>query len=418
MTRFLHILLFLCLLPWALQAQENADSLRISLLTCEPGELSYERYGHTALRVENFNTGDDLAFNYGLFNQSQGHFVWRFVLGETDYRLGAIPFSIFVQIYAQRGSAVTEQELNLTREEKARLLNNLMINLLPEHCVYRYNFLYKNCTTMARDQIELAAEGRIIYPAITTTRAGQEGLTYRNFIDRYAYCDTWTAFGQNLLLGADMDKTTSGIFLPQIMQDYAEGAVIEQSDGQKRPLVKHTSIVAEPERSIDCSPTFFTPLMAVLLLSLCSWFIFFVEYRKGMRFWGYDAFFMGLQGGLGCLVTLMFFFSEHPTVGSNILVALFNPIPLLYLPRALYLSRTHRRDPYHLVACIWLGAFITLVPLLSSQKISIEVYVLAYNLLALSVIRWFSFSRQALLVYLAVLLSSIVIGYSSSSIHI
>ena len=60
------------------------DSLAVSLITCEPGPQIYELYGHTAIRIRHMRTGDDVAFNYGMFNFNAPNFVMRFVLGETD----------------------------------------------------------------------------------------------------------------------------------------------------------------------------------------------------------------------------------------------------------------------------------------------------------------------------------------------
>ena len=45
-----------------------ADSVRLSLLTCSPHEEIYSLYGHSALRVQNTLTGQDLVVNYGVFN--------------------------------------------------------------------------------------------------------------------------------------------------------------------------------------------------------------------------------------------------------------------------------------------------------------------------------------------------------------
>ena len=101
------------------------DSLAVSLITCEPGPQIYELYGHTAIRIRHMRTGDDVAFNYGMFNFDAPNFVMRFVLGETDYMLGVYPYEDFLEEYRLRGSKVIEQTLNLTAQEKERLLRAL-----------------------------------------------------------------------------------------------------------------------------------------------------------------------------------------------------------------------------------------------------------------------------------------------------
>ena len=43
------------------------DSVDVSVLTCGPGDLLYSLFGHTAIRIQNFSTGQDLVYNYGTF---------------------------------------------------------------------------------------------------------------------------------------------------------------------------------------------------------------------------------------------------------------------------------------------------------------------------------------------------------------
>ncbi len=45
-----------------------ADSVEVSLLTCSPGTEVYSLYGHTAIRVKSYTTGEDWVFNYGVFS--------------------------------------------------------------------------------------------------------------------------------------------------------------------------------------------------------------------------------------------------------------------------------------------------------------------------------------------------------------
>lgn len=71
------------------------DSIRLSLLTCAPGEEIYSLFGHTAIRYEDPANGIDAVFNYGLFSFNTPNFILRFSLGETDYQLGATDYARF-----------------------------------------------------------------------------------------------------------------------------------------------------------------------------------------------------------------------------------------------------------------------------------------------------------------------------------
>jgi len=150
------IVLFCIISATSAQAQqelepEYLDSVEVSLLTCSPHEEIYSLYGHSALRWHDLHqegprAGEDLAFNWGIFNFDKPYFVARFVFGLTDYELGVIPYQAFCSYYEQWGSSVTEQVLNLTNEEKQKLKEALANNLLPENRIYRYNFFYDNCS--------------------------------------------------------------------------------------------------------------------------------------------------------------------------------------------------------------------------------------------------------------------------------
>ncbi|KAA4675088.1 DUF4105 domain-containing protein, partial [Bacteroides ovatus] len=180
---FSYIILsfFLLLLPTGQASANNNDSIRLSLLTCAPGEEIYSLFGHTAIRYENPSQGIDVVFNYGLFSFNTPNFIFRFSLGETDYQLGATDYERFAAEYAFFGRSVWQQTLNLTDEEKTELIRLLQENYRPENRVYRYNFFYDNCATRPRDKIEESIAGKVIYPA-----EPQDGsLTFRDIVHQY-----------------------------------------------------------------------------------------------------------------------------------------------------------------------------------------------------------------------------------------
>ena len=137
----------------SIQANNEADSITISLLTCSPGNEVYSLYGHTAIRYTDYRKGIDVAVNYGIFSFSKPFFVLRFIFGITDYEMGIMPFDYFCDEYKSEGRSVYEQELNLTAKEKLALRDAIDTNYLPQNRVYRYNYFFDNCTTRARDII-------------------------------------------------------------------------------------------------------------------------------------------------------------------------------------------------------------------------------------------------------------------------
>lgn len=359
---------------------QSTDSIRFSLLTCAPGTEIYSLFGHTAIRYENYTRRIDVVFNYGMFSFNTPNFIFRFVAGETDYQLGITPYSYFEAEYAMRGSSVYQQVLNLTQSEKERLLTILENNYLPENRIYRYNYFYDNCTTRARDKIEECIEGKVVYPDSLS------GKSYRSIVHEFTAGSPWDEFGIDLCLGAEADKEINKrqqMFSPFYMKYYASNAYIVDAGGTRRPLIlDETKIVdVEPE---EVQPGFvLSPLMCgALFLALCvvmAW----GQWKTQRIWWGWDVVLYGLQGLAGCIIAFLFFFSVHPTVGSNWLLILFNPIPLLYLPFMVYKAVKRKKDYYHVGNMVYLTLFITILPF-CGQEFNLTVLPLALGLLVTS----------------------------------
>ena len=320
-------------------ADRQQDSVCVSLLTVTPGKMVYELYGHTAIRVREVMPGrlSDWVFNYGTFSFAQPNFVWRFVKGETDYELGVVPYALFYDTYVKEGRGIDEQLLNLSPAESRKLVDALSRNLLPENATYRYNFFYDNCTTRAIDMIERAVEGNIVWPQAEADK------TLRDIVDQYSEVSPWNKLGQDLLLGAEADAPAdrkSQGFAPLYAERFVEEAVVVNPDGTRRRL-------AEPKRVLLPAQTGktakgLTPMWAFGILFVVTLIITTYEWRKGICFWAYDALLLLAQGLAGLAVFLLFCFSTHPTVGSNWLIILFNPLPLLYLPWYMKQASLHR----------------------------------------------------------------------------
>lgn len=359
---------------------QSTDSIRFSLLTCAPGTEIYSLFGHTAIRYENYTRRIDVVFNYGMFSFNTPNFIFRFVAGETDYQLGITPYSYFEAEYAMRGSSVYQQVLNLTQSEKERLLTILENNYLPENRIYRYSYFYDNCTTRARDKIEECIEGKVVYPDSLS------GKSYRSIVHEFTAGSPWDEFGIDLCLGAEADKEINKrqqMFSPFYMKYYASNAYVVDAGGTRRPLIlDETKIVdVEPE---EVQPGFIlSPLMCgALFLALCvvmAW----GQWKTQRIWWGWDIVLYGLQGLAGCIIAFLFFFSVHPTVGSNWLLILFNPIPLLYLPFMVYKAVKRKKDYYHVGNMVYLTLFITILPF-CGQEFNLTVLPLALGLLVTS----------------------------------
>lgn len=305
------------------------DSINAYLLTCEPGKAIYELYGHTAIWIEDVTNGTDAVFNYGLFDFNTPHFVWRFTLGKTDYILGATRLNSFLREYSERGSEVYAQLLNLTQNESKKLYSLLIENSRPENRVYRYNFLFNNCATMAIDKIEQSITGTVSYKSPDTP------LTFRDILTEHTSVRPWSEFAVDLIIGAEGDLPTGyrqDAFAPSHLMKLASDAVITDTAGVKRALVQESIRLVNPDHGVDFGKPVFTPIQVMFILFLLVLLISLIGWYKQKAFWLFDVILFGIQGLAGIIVALMFFFSEHPTLDSNWLVICLNPLPLIFLP--------------------------------------------------------------------------------------
>ena len=311
--------------------QAQTDSIEISLLTCSPHEEIYSLYGHTALRWHDLSKGDDIAFNWGVFDFHKPYFVLRFVFGLTDYELGAYPYHLFLQEYKEYGSSITEQVLNLTTEEKLAIKQALVDNLQPENKVYRYNYFYDNCSLRPRDIIERCVAGKVEYAP-----RDDYAPTYREMVRSCTRNHPWGTFGNDMLLGLRADQTTDmrqQEFLPEnLMYDIDRASIY--ANGEYRPLVKERRIALQSGVQIIEQDFPLTPIECACLLLILSIIIAMMEWKRRKTFKYWDAILMTVQGLAGCVLFVMIF-SQHPTTSLNLQLLLLNPLPLFFIPAVL-----------------------------------------------------------------------------------
>lgn len=358
---FLSIIAFLlCLLPsLKVNAVEGNDSVRVSLLTCSPGTEIYSLFGHTAIRYEVPSQGVDIVFNYGMFSFNTPNFILRFVKGETDYELGITEYPYFRSEYATRGSSVFQQTLNLLPEEKQKLWQILEQNYRKENRTYRYNFLFDNCTTRARDRVEESLDGTVSY------KQDNREQSYRDIIHQYTKGYAWTQFGIDLCLGSKADEGIDyrqKMFAPFYLLHAVDSARIRTADGQERPFAFATEEIVQASapdttdaEGFPLSPTQTWWLLFALTLLISAYGVW-----KRKMLWGVDILLFAVAGLAGCVIAFLVFFSVHPTVSPNYLLLFLNPVQLFYLPFMTYFSIKRKKDWYHWLNTAALTLFILL----------------------------------------------------------
>ena len=126
----LLLLLILALVSGGLSAAPS-PALRIGVMTMQPGEIFWERFGHDAIVVDDPSRGEPVSYNFGFFDPSEPDFVSRFIQGRMRYQLVALPMREDLAYYQQVGRGVSLQWLNLTPVQARRLADALAVNALP-----------------------------------------------------------------------------------------------------------------------------------------------------------------------------------------------------------------------------------------------------------------------------------------------
>ena len=177
-----------------LMAASASSSLRVSILTCGVGEDLYACYGHSAIRIIDSSSGNDIVYNYGTFNFGDPDFYTKFIRGKLPYYLNPESFSSFMDIYQQEGRGVDEQLLDLDSADALSLQHFLLNNLKEENKYYHYDFLLDNCSTRIRD----------IFPKLFGKRfsfgyaVSNDSCSFRQLLDQYEKNKHWERVGINV----------------------------------------------------------------------------------------------------------------------------------------------------------------------------------------------------------------------------
>ena len=308
--------------PTAIETHIQAE---ISLVTCYPGSRNYELYGHTMIRVQ--IEGQDLLFNYGIFNFKQSGFIYRFVKGDCDYSLAAYPMQYLTQGYEDR--KIVEQVLDLDDAQKVDIISFLWNNVQPENAVYRYGWAYNNCATKPRDIIENAVGGSLEYG---NPKRGE--ATFRSIMAHFDKNYPWQQFGIDMVLGYDLDHKLDyreQMFSPIILMEAMADATQER-DGKRIPVVKATNILVEGGDEgavLGPTPMVLTPMFVLTLLLVIVLALTIKERLSKRHYRWLDSVVFGVYGLVGVLVAFLTFVSSHYGTSSNLHIVWLHPLLLL-----------------------------------------------------------------------------------------
>ena len=219
--------------------------------------------------------------------------------------------------------------INLSCEEKQRLVAALFENAKEENKYYRYDFNYDNCTTRLRDMVEKTAGKQLD----TKNILPEPNTTFRNLI--HVYLDRggqqWSKFGIDMLLGNPMDKIVTNreaMFLPDYLLMAFDSSALDGKPAviEKKILLNYFDAY-KTKSGITPLIVFGVLFLVIAVLSFSTrntWNLFFRIF---------DFFFFIFLGLLGVLIFFMWFGTEHAMCRNNfnILWTLPTHLPLALL---------------------------------------------------------------------------------------
>ena len=207
----------------------------VDLMTVEPGEIYFERFGHNALIISYAN-GSRVSYNFGYFDFNQPGFLMRFLRGQMLYKALALDADFDVAGYLEQGRAVRLQRLQLPAEALRQLDQQLREHVQPANADYRYDYYRNNCSTKVRDAIDQALGGLLK----RQTAGRSRGLSYRDYTLVSTAPVAWLYAGTHLGLGQAVDRPISiwdEQFLPAQLAERVAELRLNNAAGGEYPLV-------------------------------------------------------------------------------------------------------------------------------------------------------------------------------------
>lgn len=328
----LAVLLLLVLAPARLIAAPA-----VGLVTMDPGEAYWARFGHNALLIDRGDGSEPTFYNFGYFDFEQPGFLARFLRGDMRYLAVALPMSSDLGSYASEGRGARLQWLRLEPDQAESLAAALAEHVRPENAEYRYDYFVSNCSTKVRDALDAALGG-----ALKRQLDGRSmGITYRHEALRHGAGIAWLHLGMHLGLGPYADRPLS-IWEQSFIPSRLAEALRDVRTPAGEPLV-----IAERELLPHRGPTTPADPPRWLWLALALGVLLALPLARAVRGpRGTAVLFAiwGLTGLIGLGLLLLWIGTAHESAWANRNLLLLNPLALLLLPACIQLWR-QRRSP-------------------------------------------------------------------------
>jgi Domain of unknown function (DUF4105) len=231
----------------AAPAMPVGERYQVFLLTMDQGDEIWERFGHNAILIRDRSTGQDLAWNWGLFDFQAPNFALRFIRGTMTFSMGPSELEPMLAAYAQANRSVYANEIYLTQEEAGSLDDFVRRNFAPENRDYVYDYFRDNCSTRTRDALDQTLGG-VLHDQFASVPTS---TSYRWYVHRLVHDTVWLDQGLSFLLGSRGDVPITeweAMFIPMDMERLLENAVRPDGAGGTRPILGPRQVLFQADR--------------------------------------------------------------------------------------------------------------------------------------------------------------------------
>lgn len=307
--------------------------MSVAIITYGPGEFVFEKFGHIALALSDSSTGQDIAFNWGMFDFNQPNFLGRFLTGDTKYWMAGFRTADFNAAYMGENRTIRRQELQLSAVQRGAIADYVSWNAQDANKYYRYDYYADNCATRVRDVLNWVLQGQLEAPF----QVPGNGRTWRNETARITASDPLVYPGIQVALGRHADHILTKweeSFMPELLANHLAALTVSDASGAPVKLIASDSVLFTADRPAmpDQAPSR-VPMALVLGFVLAALVVLLAGVRAGVArlvLGAFSALWFGLGGLLGTALLMAGTVTKHlPYMGANHTMLQLHPLMLV-----------------------------------------------------------------------------------------
>lgn len=295
----------------------DPDFVKVSLCIADPTDYKDDALGtsgHAFLRLQCPTFGLDYCFSYE--GERVNDNLYRYLSGQTKMGMFAVPTDDYLEDFRQWNRSVHEYFLALPPESEQRLWE-IMDNHITHGITLRQDLNKYGCAiTVVRYVKKALAEIPIVY----AQDEEMEHMTRREIGYRSLANHPWLRLTSMIFTDNKADKNLPIDEKLIIPADLA--SVWQQATLQGQPFAIYVGDIVEGA-PLDNSKTWFTPIVAAILILLITIGMAFSRYS----YW--DWFLLGGQAISGCVLLFLWIVMSEFGSAACIIMVLLNPLPLI-----------------------------------------------------------------------------------------